>query len=739
MKPTISAEQVESVVLNLHHDPFQILGPHEIEVNGSKSWVVRAFVPDSTEVYLCDPGTGEEYPMRSAHNQHFFEVVLPGHKEIFMYRYRIVAMNGHERVVHDPYFFLPQMGELDLYLFGQGDHHRIYEKLGAHPMEVNGVKGIYFAVWAPNARNVSVIGNFNVWHGGKHQMRVLGSSGVWELFVPDIGVGEVYKYEVKDRSGNIFVKSDPYGYQFEVRPATGSIVADINKHKWADQKWMDRRRNTDPLRQPISAYEVHLGSWMRVPEEGNRFLTYRELAHQLVDHVKKMGFTHIQLLPVAEHPLDASWGYQVLGYFAPTSRFGPPEDFQYFVDYLHQNDIGVIIDWVPAHFPRDAHGLAYFDGTHLYEHADPRKGEHQDWGTMVYNFERNEVRNFLIANALFWFENYHIDGIRVDAVASMIYLDYSRKEGQWIPNQFGGRENLGAIDFLKRLNELIFSYHPGVLSVAEESTAWPGVSRPTYLGGLGFNLKWNMGWMNDFLTYFSKDPVHRKYHHNMITFALLYAFHENFMLVLSHDEVVHGKRALLDKMPGDMWQKFANLRALLGFMFGHPGKKLLFMGTEIGQWEEWRESRSLDWHLLQYEPHQKLQRFLADLNRLYRSEPALYEVDFDYTGFEWIDFMDSDNSIITFMRRARDYQDLLVFVCNFTPVYRENYRVGVPFHCEYRELLNSDSEIYWGSNKGNYGALWSDEIAWHNQPYSLELKIPPLSTMIFKPQLESVG
>jgi len=738
MEPTISAEQVESVVRNLHHDPFQILGPHEIEVNGSKNWVVRAFVPDSTEVYLFNPGTGEEYPMRSAHNQHFFEVVLPGQREIFMYQYRIVAMNGHERFVHDPYFFLPQMGELDLYLFGQGDHHKIYEKLGAHPMEVNGVKGVYFAVWAPNARNVSVIGNFNVWHGGKHQMRVLGSSGVWELFVPDIGVGEVYKYEVKDRSGNIFEKSDPYGFQFEVRPNTGSIIADINKHKWADQEWLDRRRSTDPLRQPISVYEVHLGSWMRVPEEGDRFMTYRELAHQLVEYVKEMGYSHIQLLPVAEHPLDASWGYQVLGYFAPTSRFGTPEDFQYFVDYCHQNDIGVIVDWVPAHFPRDAHGLAYFDGTHLYEHADPRKGAHQDWGTMVFNFERNEVRNFLIANALFWFDNYHIDGIRVDAVASMIYLDYSRKEGEWIPNQFGGRENLGAIDFLKRLNELIFSYHPGALSIAEESTAWPGVSRPTYLGGLGFNLKWNMGWMNDFLTYFSKDPVHRKYHHNMITFALLYAFHENFMLVLSHDEVVHGKRALLDKMPGDMWQKFANLRALLGFMFGHPGKKLLFMGTEIGQWDEWKENHSLAWHLLEYEPHQKLRRFVADLNGLYRDEPALYEVDFDYTGFEWIDFMDSDNSIITFMRRASDYKDLLVFVCNFTPVYRENYRVGVPFHCEYKELLNTDSEIYWGSNKGNYGGLRSDEMAWHNQPYSLELKIPPLSTMIFKPLFDSL-
>jgi 1,4-alpha-glucan branching enzyme len=449
-----------------------------------------------------------------------------------------------------------------------------------------------------------------------------------------------------------------------------------------------------------------------------------------------MGYTHIQLLPVAEHPFDASWGYQVLGYFAPTSRFGTPKDFQYFVDYCHQNDIGVIVDWVPAHFPRDAHGLAFFDGTHLYEHADPRKGEHQDWDTKIFNFDRNEVRNFLMANALFWFEKYHIDGIRVDAVASMIYLDYSRKEGEWIPNQFGGRENLGAIDFLKRLNELIFSYYPGVLSIAEESTAWPGVSRPIYLGGLGFNLKWNMGWMNDFLTYFSKDPVHRKYHHSMITFALLYAFHENFVLVLSHDEVVHGKSSLLGKMPGDMWQKFANLRALLAFMFGHPGKKLLFMGTEIGQWDEWEEAHSLDWHLLEYEPHRKLQLFVKELNRVYRNEPALYQVDFDYTGFEWIDFMDSDNSIITFMRKASDSKDLLVFVCNFTPVYREDYRVGVPFHCGYEELLNSDSKMYWGSNKGNYGGLWSDEIAWHNQPYSLNLNIPPLSTMIFKPQCE---
>jgi len=566
-------------------------------------------------------------------------------------------------------------------------------------------------------------------------MRVLGSSGIWELFIPNIGVGEVYKYEIKDQAGNIFLKADPYGFQHELRPKTASIVADIDRYKWNDQQWIEKRRQTEPLQQPISIYEVHLGSWKRAVEDGNRFLTYRELAELLVDYVKQMGYTHIELLPVAEHPLDASWGYQVTGYYAPTSRFGSPEDFQYFVDYCHQNNIGVIIDWVPAHFPRDAHGLAYFDGTHLYEHADPRKGEHPDWGTLIFNYGRNEVRNFLIANALFWFDKYHIDGIRVDAVASMLYLDYSRKEGEWIPNKYGGRENLEAIDFLKRTNELIFSYFPGALSIAEESTAWPGVSKPTYLGGLGFNFKWNMGWMHDFLTYFSKDPIHRKYHHNMITFALLYAFQENFMLVLSHDEVVHGKRSLLDKMPGDFWQKFANLRALYGFMFGHPGKKLLFMGSEFGQWSEWQFDQSLDWHLLEYEPHQKLQKLVEDLNRLYQSEPALYKIDFDPSGFEWIDFLDAENSIISFMRKTDRPEDTLIFVCNFTPVYRENYRVGVPFLAHYKEILNTDSFIYWGSNKGNLGGLHSDEIPWHSHPYSLNLKVPPLATVIFKPEL----
>ncbi len=732
-QPTVTAKQVERIARNLHHDPFEILGPHEIERDGAKVWVVRAWIPDAQKVFVRDPNARVEYPMQPVHNEHFFEVILPQWKELLIYQFHVICHDGHERYVHDPYFFLPQIGEMDLYLFGKGDHHKIYEKLGAHPMNVNGVSGVHFAVWAPNARNVSVVGDFNRWHGGKHQMRVLGSSGVWELFVPDIGVGEVYKFEVKDQAGNIYLKTDPYGFQCEVRPKTASVVADLNQYEWHDQEWMERRRNSNPLAQPISVYEVHLGSWKRVVEEDRRFLTYRELAHQLADYVKEMGFTHIELLPVAEHPLDASWGYQVTGYYAATSRYGTPADFQYFVDHLHQNGIGVIMDWVPAHFPRDAHGLAYFDGSHLYEHADWRKGEHKDWGTLVFNYGRNEVRNFLFANALFWLDKYHIDGLRVDAVASMLYLDYSRKEGEWVPNQFGGRENLEAIDFIKRFNEIIFNYYPGILSIAEESTAWPGVSKPTYVGGLGFNLKWNMGWMNDFLTYFSKDPVHRKYHHNMITFALLYAFHENFMLVLSHDEVVHGKRSLLDKMPGDFWQRFANLRALLGFMFGHPGKKLLFMGSEIGQWEEWWEAKSLDWHLLSYEPHQKLQRMVQDLNRLYRSEPALYKVDFEPSGFEWIDFLDADNSVISFMRKTERPEDTLIFVCNFTPVFRERYRIGVPFHAYYKEIFNTDSHIYGGSDKGNWGGLFCDGQPWHAQPFSLNLVLPPLATVVFKP------
>jgi 1,4-alpha-glucan branching enzyme len=732
---TVSAEQVERIARNLHHDPFTILGPHQVKREGQELWVIRAWLPDARSVTVRDPQTRVEYPMQSVHNPHFFEVFLPDWSFLRSYQLHVIAENGHERYIHDPYFFLPQMGEMDLYLFGMGDHHRIYEKMGAHPTTVNDIAGVYFAVWAPNARNVSIVGNFNQWHGGKHQMRVLGSSGIWELFIPDIGVGEVYKYEIKDQNGNIYLKADPYGFRHEMRPKTASVVTDLSGFTWHDHEWLEKRGHQDILRQPVSIYEVHLGSWRRKVEEEYRFLTYRELAHELTEYCKEMGYTHIELLPVAEHPLDASWGYQVTGYFAPTSRFGSPDDFQYMIDYLHINNIGVLIDWVPAHFPRDSHGLAYFDGTQLYEHADPRKGEHKDWGTLIFNFGRSEVRNFLLANALFWFDKYHIDGIRVDAVASMLYLDYSRKAGEWIPNAFGGRENLEAIDFLKKLNEILFSYYPGIMSIAEESTAWPGVSRPTYLGGLGFNMKWNMGWMNDFLTYFSKDPIHRKYHHNMITFALLYAFHENFVLVLSHDEVVHGKRSLLDKMPGDFWQRFANLRTLFSFMYGHPGKKLLFMGSEFGQWQEWSDSRSLDWHLLHYEPHQKLQAMVRDLNHLYVKEPALHTVDFDPGGFEWIDFQDSDNSIISFMRKTDRPEDTLIFVCNFTPVYRDAYRIGVPWHGFYREVFNSDSGDYWGTNKGNYGGLHTEEVPFHGRPCSINLVLPPLATVIFKPQM----
>ncbi len=625
--------------------------------------------------------------------------------------------------------------DFDLHLIGEGSHYKKYEKLGAHVMEIEGVKGVHFAVWAPNAKNVSLIGDFNNWNSKTHPMHSLGSSGIWELFVPGLGEGAVYKFEIRSRHNKYTAqKADPFAFYFELRPKSASIVYDLDGYRWSDGEWMEERPKTHWLDSPVSMYEVHLGSWMRATEEGSRWLNYRELAEKLIPYVKEMGYTHIQLLPVTEHPLDASWGYQPLGHFAPTSRHGKPKDFMYFVDQCHQSGLGVILDWVPAHFPADGHGLGFFDGTCLYEHADPRKGFHPDWGTKIFNYGRNEVRSFLISNALFWFEKYHIDGLRVDAVASMLYLDYSRKEGEWIPNMYGGRENLEAIDFLKRFNEVSHQYHPGVLTIAEESTAWPNVSRPTYLGGLGFSLKWNMGWMNDTLEYFSKDPVHRKYHHNNLTFSLLYAFTENFILPLSHDEVVHGKGSLLNKMPGDMWQKFAGLRSLCGFMYGHPGKKLFFMGGEIGQWDEWNFDKSLDWRLLEFEPHQGLQRFVKDLNRVYKSEPSLYEVDFDYRGFEWIDFHDVEGSAIAFLRRAKNQDDFTVFVCNFTPVPRLNYRIGVPEPGFYREILNSDSSIYWGSNMGNAGGVYAEHIPFHLRPHSVQITLPPLAVVVFKPE-----
>jgi len=618
---------------------------------------------------------------------------------------------------------------------GEGTHYLKYEKLGAHVCEVAGVRGVHFGVWAPNARRVSVVGDFNQWDGRVHPMRIRGSTGVWELFVPTLDEGLTYKFEIRPNSSDIpILKADPYAFYAELRPKSGSVVFNIDRYTWSDSAWMEARARRNWLESPISAYEVHLSSWRRVPEEDNRWLNYRELADRLLPYVKQMGYTHIELLPVMEYPYDGSWGYQTIGYYAASSRHGAPADFMYFVDRCHQEGIGVLLDWTPAHFPRDAHGLGEFDGTHLYEHADPRQGAHPDWGTLVFNYGRKEVQNFLLSNALFWLDKYHADGLRVDAVASMLYLDYSRKPGEWIPNEYGGRENLAAIAFLKRLNEVVHGRHQGVLTIAEESTAWPAVSRPTYLGGLGFSLKWNMGWMNDTLSYMQLDPIYRKFNHNRMTFSMLYAFTENFVLPLSHDEVVHGKRSLLHKMPGDMWQQFANLRLYYGYLFGHPGKKLLFMGGEFAQRAEWHHATSLEWHLLAYEPHQGIQRLVADLNRLYAAEPALHEVDFDWHGFEWIDCNDADSSVLSFLRRAKNPENFLVVVTNFTPVVREAYRVGVPAPGFYREVLNTDAGVYGGSNVGNRGGVQAEPVPWLGRPYSLTLRLPPLGTLFFKPQ-----
>ena len=725
--------QIKLIVNADHRDPFQVLGNHVIKQEGKKAVAVRAFLPEAAEAWVIDIWTKKLYPMEKIHKAGFFQAIFFERKDVFPYLLRMKSLEGAVLEFCDPYSFLPVLTDFDLHLIGEGSHYNIYEKLGAHRMEINGIKGVHFAVWAPNARRVSVIGDFNRWDGRRHPMRVLGSSGIWEIFIPGLEEGEIYKFQIRSKSKHIFEKADPYAFYAETRPKSASIVYNIDKHQWNDSTWMKKRSRKNWLESPVSLYEVHLGSWMRMTGEDNRFLTYRELADKLIGYVKEMGYTHIELLPVSEHPLDASWGYQTVGYFAPTSRHGKPEDFMYFVDKCHQADIGVILDWVPAHFPTDGHGLGFFDGTYLYEHADPRQGFHPDWGTKIFNFGRKEVKNFLLANALFWLEKYHIDGLRVDAVASMLYLDYSRKEGEWIPNMYGGRENLEAIDFIKSFNEIVHQKFPGILTIAEESTAWGGVSKPVHLGGLGFSFKWNMGWMNDTLDYFTKEPVHRKYHHNNLTFSLLYAFSENFILVLSHDEVVHGKRSLLNKMPGDMWQKFANNRLLYGFMFTHPGKELLFMGGEIGQWDEWNQDKGIDWPLLEFTPHKCLQKFVMDLNRTYRSEPALYEVDFDHRGFEWIDFRDADSSIIAFIRKAKDPDDFLVTICNFTPVPRIGYRIGVPSNCFYKEILNSDSEIYWGSNMGNAGGLNADPIAWHGMPFSIEITLPPLAVVIFKP------
>jgi 1,4-alpha-glucan branching enzyme len=730
------SEPLRALLAARNSDPFAILGPHPIDSPQGRRWVVRAFQPRAMDASLLQVNHSA-LSMRRLPNTGFFEAEIPGTSEFApapsSYRIRFRTEHGEEFEHYDPYAFPYLLTEFDIYLMGEGRHYDTYEKLGAHFKTLEGVNGVHFAVWAPSARRVSVVGDFNRWDGRVNPMRARGSSGIWELFIPELPEGAIYKYEIVGPQGSVLpLKADPYAFGSELRPNTGSVVARLDKHPWKDADWMQQRQEKKWLESPITVYEVHLGSWRRIPEENNRWLTYRELAEQLIPYVKELGYTHIELLPIMEHPFDGSWGYQTLGYFAATSRFGSPTDFMFFIDACHQAGLGVILDWTPAHFPRDTHGLAFFDGTHLYEHSDPRQGSHPDWGTLVYNYARNEVQNYLLSNALFWLDKYHIDGLRVDAVASMLYLDYSRKPGEWVPNRYGGRENLDAIDFFKRLNEVSHSRFPGVLTIAEESTSWPSVSRPTYLGGLGFSLKWNMGWMNDTLSYFSKNPIFRRYEHNKLTFSLLYAFSENFMLPFSHDEVVHGKNSLLHKMPGDLWQQFANLRLLYGYQYAHPGKKLLFMGQEFAQRHEWSETHSLDWHLLQYESHKGVQRVVTDLNHLLATEPALHQVDFEWQGFEWIDANDSDNSVYSFIRRGKNPDDILVVVLNCTPVVRYGYRLGVPNPGNYQEIFNTDADIYGGSNVGNLGGINAEEFPWQGRRHSLSLTVPPLAAIFLK-------
>ena len=722
MNATALSPDMERIAQARHHDPFAVLGHHTD--NGQS--VIRVFLPDATEVSIAEGNL----PLTRINGTDLFE--WRGINHDIPDHYRVIWRDyaHHDHIAHDPYTYGPMLGDLDLHLFGEGRHHHAYRIFGAHEAEVDGIRGIRFAVWAPNAERVSVVGDFNRWDGRRYPMRVRGGSGVWELFIPDLEPGHLYKYEIRNRaSGEVLLKADPYGQQNELRPRTASVVAGPSHHVWNDDEWMAARAAADWQHLPMSVYEVHLGSWQRDDEGG--FLNYRQIAHQLAEYVTSMGFTHVELMPVMEHPFDPSWGYQVTGYYAPTARYGTPDDFRYFINHLHANNIGVLLDWVPAHYPKDAHGLAFFDGSPLYEHEDPRLGEHQDWSTLIFNFGRLEVKNFLVSNAVYWLEEFHIDGLRVDAVASMLYLDYSRKEGEWLPNQYGGRENLDAIAFLRDMNNAVHKECPGALMIAEESTSWPQVSRPTDNGGLGFNLKWNMGWMNDTLRYMAQETVHRKHHHNMLTFSMLYAFTENFVLPFSHDEVSHGKGSMLGKMPGDEWQRHANLRTLYAYMFTHPGKKLLFMGTEFGQGREWNNSGTLDWYVLQYPLHAGMQRLVKDLNALYCSDPALYRYEFDWHGFEWIDCLDGEQSILSTLRKG-DGDEVLVVILNLTPVPRHHYRIGLPSAGTWHEVLNTDAEVYGGSNVTNSSDLNTENIPWMERPASITLTLPPLGAVILR-------
>ena len=715
-------DDIRRVLAGRHHDPFSVLGCHR----QGGHWQVRALLPGAAAAQVATDGAVVD--MQRLSGSDLFSAALAG-AACPDYQLRWLAPDGQWQQAHDPYRFGTGIGDLDLHLFGEGRHQHLYRVLGAHCCTQQGVRGVRFATWAPNAVRVSVVGDFNRWHGLCHPMRSRGSSGVWELFVPGLDAGEKYKFELRDQRGALHLKADPYGNRFELRPANAALVCAPSDFQWTDRAWLERRAHWDWQRTPLSIYEFHPGSWRR--DAQGDFLNFREIAVQLAEYVTALGFTHVELLPVTEHPLDDSWGYQTTGYFAPSQRFGSPDDFRFFVDHLHGAGIGVILDWVPAHFPRDAHALARFDGTALYEHEDPRRGEHTDWGTLIFNYGRNEVKNFLLASANYWLEEFHLDGLRVDAVASMLYLDYSRQPGQWLPNRHGGRENLEAIDFLRELNTLTHGRHPGTLTIAEESTAWPQVTRPTWLGGLGFSMKWNMGWMHDTLQYMAREPIHRHYHHDQLTFGLMYAFSENFLLPFSHDEVVHGKRSLLGKMPGDDWQRFANLRLLYTYLFTYPGAKLLFMGCELGEPGEWRHQGQLSWELAERAPHRGVQQVVGDLNRLYRAVPSLHRRNFSADGFEWIDCHDATQSVLSYLRR--DGEDFCVVILNFTPVVRRNYRIGVPAPGTYREVFNSDSRYYGGSDMGNGQALGSEAVAWMQRAHSLSLTLPPLAALVLRP------
>lgn len=728
---SLTAENMQAIWDFKTKDPFSILGIHPLETDRGIKTVIRTYQPQASFVRgeSCDGSV--EFDFVKLGNTGFFEAILDMEFEPFFYNLIIRQEDGNEYTLTDPYAFLPVLSDFDRHLIATGTHYELYRKLGANIVEHQGFKGIHFAVWAPNARAVSVVGNFNSWDGRRHQMRMLGSSGIWEIFIPNLGEGELYRFEIHGADGNLHVKVDPLAKLAEVRPATASITTHLDGYQWGDELYMKTHWATKVFGSPMNIYEVHAGSWRRDPANPDRFLNWDELSERLIPYLKEMGYTHVEFLPIAEHPLDESWGYQVTGYYSPTSRYGTPDQFRHFVDLCHQNEIGVILDWVPAHFPKDAHALGRFDGTACYEHADPRQGEHPHWGTYIFNLGRNEVKNFLIANAMYWLKEFHCDGLRVDAVASMLYLDYGKGPGQWVPNKDGGNINYDTLEFLKHLNSIMGRLTPHAILIAEESTSFPSITRPPEQGGLGFHYKWNMGWMNDFLSYIQHEPIHRKYHHNQLTFSMVYAYSENFIQVFSHDEVVHGKGSMLGKMPGDNWQKFANLRLTYAFQYAHPGKKLNFMGNEFGQFREWNEKRSLDWHLVSWDSHGKVLQMMKDLNHIYKDNSPFWEIDHYYTGFEWIWCDDADNSIVSFVRKD-DHGNMILCVFNFTPVVRNDYRLGAPARGAWKEIFNTDSELYGGSNVGNLGEVWTQDLPWQNRQWSLSIKLPPLAGVYFK-------